>query len=45
MIRVLSYLPDRVLDLFVKALEWADEKVEFAIFNRHVEKWRRRLRG
>ena len=39
----MSRLPDSVLDLLVRLLEWADEKVEFAIFNRHVRKWHRKL--
>jgi hypothetical protein len=39
----MAWLPDRVLDLLVRLLEWADEKVEFAIFNKHVKKWHKKL--
>lgn len=39
----MAWLPDIILDLLVRLLEWADEKVEFAIYNKHVKKWHKRL--
>lgn len=39
----MHHLPDTILDLLVRLLEWADEKVEFGIYNRHVLKWKKKL--